>query len=195
MSIKTRIRAVLAASIGATVIAAMAAAPAFAESPPNPPSRFVGTVMVNGVPAAAGTTVEAKIGSTTCGVTTVFASGSDARYTLDSPALDPGATPNCGTDGAAVSFFVGGQKANETGSWKNYQLNTVNLTVGGAATATPTTTSTATPAASTTPRAPVAGSAGPASGSSNASLWIVAGAFVVVASAGAGTFAMARRRD
>lgn len=137
-----------------------------AESPPNPPARFAGTVTVNGAPAAAGTTVEAKIGSTTCGVTTVFSQGGNGNYVLDSPALDPGANPNCGTENAAVSFFVGGQKANETGSWKNYQLNQLNLTVT-TATATPTGT------ASPTPKAPVTGS-GSMSESGSSSTWMFA---------------------
>ena len=124
-------------------------------SPPNPPSRFVGTVLVNGQPAANGTTVEAHIGSTVCGSTTVFISGSDARYTLDSP--DTASVAGCGTDGATVTFFVGGQQAAQTGTWHNYQLNTVNLTVGGAATATAT-------AAAPTPLAPVTGSGTASSG-------------------------------
>src|SRR5512143_2363667 len=111
---------VVAGVLGLSLLAVSAAS---AESPPNPPSRFVGNVTVNGVPATAGTTIEARIGSTTCGTTSVFMSGSEARYVLDSPALDPAANPNCGTDGAAVTFYVAGQKANESGSWKNYQLN------------------------------------------------------------------------
>jgi hypothetical protein len=135
----------------AAVVALMASmavvAVAGAQSPPSPPSRFVGNVTVLGAPAAPGTVIEARIGNTTCGVSTVFMSGAEARYTLDSPALDPAQNPACGVDGSTVSFFVGGQKANETGSWANYRLNTVNLTVSAAPTATPT----------KTPAAPVAG--------------------------------------
>jgi len=133
----------LAAMMG---VALLGASVAFAESPPNPPSRFAGTVTVDGAKVPAGTTIEARIGSTSCGVTTTFDQGGNANYVLDVPALDPGATPNCGTENAAVSFFVGGQLASQTGSWKNYQLNVLNLTVvsatatppGGGATATPT---------------------------------------------------------
>lgn len=132
---------------------------ALADSPPAPPARFVGSVTVNGQPAAAGSAITAVIGSTTCGTTAVFMSGAEARYAVDSPALDPGATPNCGTDGATVSFTVNGAKANETGVWHSYQLNTVNLTV---------TTATATPSASPTGSATVVKTAtpkGPATGS------------------------------
>lgn len=124
-----------------------------AQAPPNPPSRFVGTVTVNGQPAAPGTTVEAHIGSVTCGTGSVFMSGSDARYTLDSP--DTASVAGCGTDGATVSFFVGGQPAAQTGAWHNYQLNTLNLTAGGAA---------ATATTPPTPLAPVTGSGSTTSG-------------------------------
>lgn len=156
-----------------------------AESPPNPPARFVGTVLVDGKPATPGTTVELHIGSTTCGVTTVFASGADSRYTADSPALDPGATPNCGTDNAVVTFFVGGKKANETGSWKNYQLNTVNLTVT-------TVTPTAAASPSATPKPPVAGS-GVSSESSSNSAWLFAALGLGALAFGVGGVAAARK--
>lgn len=164
---------------------AMNAATVSAESPPNPPARFAGTVLVNGQPATAGTTVEAKIGSTTCGVTTVFSQGGNANYVLDSPALDPGANPNCGTEDAAVAFYVGGQKANETGSWKNYQLNNLNLTV---------TTATATPAtASPTPKGPVVGSGVASTGSSSSSSWMFAILGLGALAFGATGIAAARR--
>lgn len=160
----------LAAVLGVVLLGlsgALNAQTVSAESPPNPPARFVGSVKVDGANAPAGTTVEARIGSTTCGVSTVFTAGGESRYTLDSPALDPGATPNCGTDGAVVTFWVGGKKANETGSWANYQLNTVNLTV---------TTPTATPAtASPTPKPPTTGNFASDGESSAAWLFVVLG--------------------
>ncbi len=149
-----------------------------AESPPNPPSRFVGSVKVDGANAPAGTTIEAKIGTTTCGVASAFTASGETRYALDSPALDPGANPNCGTDGAVVTFYVGGKLANETGKWANYQLGTVNLTVTTAtATAAPSATPGAgTPGATTkpalTPKAPVTGNTG-TSGES-AAIWLFA---------------------
>lgn len=167
-----------------------------AESPPNPPARFVGSVTVDGVAVPAGTLIEARVGSTTCGVTTTFNSGAQARYVVDVPALDPGATPNCGTDGAVVTFRIADKLAAQTGTWHNYQLNTVNLTFtsptatptaaattpGGTTTATTTTTTgtttTATPRA--TPRAPSTGS-GHETGSS-AAIWLIA-------ALGAGAFA------
>ncbi len=132
-------------------VALLGASVALAESPPNPPARFAGTVTVDGVKVPAGTVIEARIGSTSCGTTSTFDQGGNANYVVDVPALDPGATPNCGTENAAVSFFVGGQLAQQTGSWLNYQLNVLNLTVVSA-TATPTG-----PTATPTPGAPDAG--------------------------------------
>jgi hypothetical protein len=178
----------MALIFAAAALALTLVAGAWAESPPNPPSRFVGNVTVNGAPATAGTTIEAKIGSTTCGTTTVFISGSEARYVLDSPALDPGANPNCGTDGAAVTFFVGGQKANETGSWKNYQLNTVNLSVTPAAT-TPSGTA---PTVTATPRAPSTGNSG-AADTTPAGWYLAVAMLGVLGFAGAG-FAVTRSK-
>lgn len=113
-----------------------------AQSPPNPPSRFVGSVTVDGAPAPAGTLIEVRIGASTCGVATVFMASGEARYAVDSPALDPSTAPNCGTEASKVSFYVGGRLANQTATWRNWELNQVNLTVTAA---TPTAAPTPTP--------------------------------------------------
>jgi len=135
-----------AAVVVAVVLALASASISLAQSPPNPPARFVGTVTIDGTPATAGTTIEARIGAATCGVATVFISGSEARYTLDVPAAQPSAA-ECGTEGAIVAFYVLGKAVGQTGSWRNWELNQLNLTV-----------TTPTPAAPTpTPKVPVAG--------------------------------------
>jgi len=152
-----------------------------AESPPNPPARFAGTVLVDGVAPAAGTLIEAKIGAATCGVATVFKQGADSRYVLDSPALDPGATPNCGTDGAVVAFFVGGPAATQVGSWKNYDINVLNLTV-----VTP-------PSPTATPKPPSTG-AGAATGSGTEAAWLFAAFGLGALAFGIGGATVARRR-
>ncbi len=140
--------AIVAAALGAALVVNIAGA----QSPPNPPSRFVGNVKIDGANAPAGTLIEARINGATCGVSTVFFANSEARYTLDSPALEPSAN-NCGVDGSVVEFYVAGKKANETGSWANYRLNTVNLTVTSATPAPTTPPATVT----RTPAPPVAG--------------------------------------
>ena len=167
----------LAAVLGAMLFANVA----FAESPPNPPARFVGSVLVDGQAPAGGTLIEARIGSATCGATTVFMAGSEARYVVDSPALDPGANPNCGVDGAVVTFYIGGKKANETGSWKNYQLNTVNLTY-----------TTPTPTASATPKPPVTGNFDSTTDGSSAT-WLYAVLGLGALAFGVGGATVARR--
>ena len=166
----------LAGTFGATTVSA--------ESPPNPPARFVGSVLVDGVAPAAGTTIEARIGNASCGVTTTFNAGGESRYVVDSPALDPGANPNCGVEGAVVSFYIGGKKAAETGSWKNYELNTVNLTY-----TTPTVTVTATPKGPVTGNTPVIGTAS----SDSAATWLFVALGLGALAFGVGGATVARR--
>jgi hypothetical protein len=112
----------------AAVLGVSAFATAGAESPPNPPARFAGTVSVDGAAPPAGTSIQAKIGNATCEVTTTFNTGATSNYVLDVPALDPGAHPNCGADGASIVFWIGDKQAKESGSWVNSQLNVLNLT-------------------------------------------------------------------
>ena len=110
----------------------------FVETPPvSPPARFAGSVTVNGQSAGPGTAVEARVGGATCGTATAFISSGQARYVVDVFSADA-AHPGCGSDGTSVSFFVGGVQAGQTGTWHNYQLNTLDLTVGAAPTAVPT---------------------------------------------------------
>jgi hypothetical protein len=184
-------------AVGLTAVLGIAlfGATALADSPPAPPARFVGSVTVNGAPATAGTAITAVIGSTTCGTTSVFLSGAEARYTVDSPALDPGATPNCGTDGATVSFTVGGVKANETGVWHSYQLNTVNLTVT-TATATVTPSASATPAktATATPKGPTTGS-GVDTSNSGTAIWLFVALGLGALAFGVGGVSYARKSN
>lgn len=176
----------LAAVLGVALLGlagAFSASTVSAESPPNPPARFVGSVLVDGAAPAAGTAIEARIGNTTCGVTTTFNAGGESRYVLDSPALDPGANPNCGVEGAVVSFYIGGKLAAQTGSWKNYELNTVNLTY-----TTPTVTATAT----ATPKAPVTGNTATAS-SDAAATWLFIALGLGALAFGVGGATVARR--
>ena len=173
-----------------------------ADSPPNPPARFVGSVLVDGQAPPAGTLIEARVGATTCGVTQTFSQGSSMRYTVDVTALDPGATPNCGTDGASVTFYIGGKLANESAPWRNYDINIVNLTYTSP---TPTPTASALPSASAsasptsgtggggsaTPRPPSTGT-GSDSGDSSA-VWLFALVGAGALAFGAGGAAVARR--
>lgn len=121
-----------------------------AQSPPEPPSRFVGTVTIDGQPAPDGTPVEARIGGVSCGATTVFVQAAQARYVLD--VAGAASQPGCGAVGTTITFIVGGNVVSQTGVWRNYELTQLDL---GLVRATPTSASG--PAASPTPRPPVAG--------------------------------------
>jgi hypothetical protein len=175
--VRTLVGAGLAAVLGAVLFGfsgVFSAHEASAESPPNPPSRFAGTVLVDGAKPAAGTVIQARIGNTSCGTTTVTG---DGNYVVDVPALDPGATPNCGTDGATVSFWIGDKLAQQTGSWANYKLSVLNLTY--TTPPTPTATATGTGTATGTPKAPVTGSGTGTSDDAGLWLWVVLGAGAV----------------
>jgi hypothetical protein len=159
----------------------LGASEAAAESPPAPPARFNGTVTIDGAPAPAGTVVEARIGGNACGVTAV----SNNRYQIDVPALEPNDFPNCGTEGAAVTFVVAGHVAQETGSWLNYQLNVLNLTVV-------TVVDEDTPTPTATPGPPATGTGAPASGGTSA-VWLFAVLGLGAIGFGAAGAAAARR--
>lgn len=176
-----------------------------AQSPPSQPARFVGSVTVNGQPAAAGAVVVAVIDGVECGNSAVFLSGGEARYSIDVRAAAPGST-SCGVwdeeagAGSTVSFTVSGEAASGTGEWRPHALNTVNLSVTSA-TPTATTTpdddddddddnGTATPTKTGTPSAPKTGTGVDAAGS-NASLF--AGLGIAALALGAAGAAAARR--
>lgn len=159
---------------------------AAAESPPAPPARFVGTVRVDGQNAAPGTVITAYVGSQVCKVTQVSSVGTESRYTLDVPALDPGASPNCGTDGAAVTFYIGDKKAAETGTWRNYDINVLNLTY-----TTPTPTPPGAP--SVTPAPPRTGELGGSGSGDSAAVWLFAALGLGALAFGVGGAAVARR--
>jgi hypothetical protein len=151
------------------VAGALGASDAAAQSPPAPPARFAGSVTVDGQPATPGTVIRATIAGASCGQTAVFMSGAEARYVMDVPALEPNA-PNCGVQGATVTFWVGDRQANETGSWRDFDINVVNLTVS-AATATPTAT---TPGTTTTPKPPTTGTGIVSDSSDLSAMWLFA---------------------
>lgn len=184
----------LAAVLGLMLIGfsgAFGAHEAQAESPPNPPSRFAGSVLVDGAAPAAGTRIEARIGNTTCGVTTTFNVGNQSRYVLDVPALDPGATPNCGTDGASITFYIGDKLARETGKWANYQLSELDLSYVTPPTPTPAPSATAT--ATATPRPPVTGGGLAGDGTAAGVLFVVLGLGALAFGVGGATVARRSR--
>jgi hypothetical protein len=122
---------------------------------PLPPNRFFGKATASGQPAA-GAAIAALVGGTNCGSATADGSG---NYRLD--VLSSGERPGCGTDGATVTFTVAGQRASQTGTWKQGEFTPLDLS-GAAATATATApAATATAPAATATRPPATATAAP----------------------------------
>jgi hypothetical protein len=112
-------RGVLAVAVVALLSSLMAAS--VSAQPPTPPNRFFGNVTLDTAPAPAGTNVTATIGGNVCGQTTVLP---DSTYVLD--VVSSNQTSGCGTDGASVSFKVGGNPA-ESGTWSSGKFTELNL--------------------------------------------------------------------
>jgi hypothetical protein len=181
----------LAAALGMLLLGfsgAFSADLADAQSPPTPPARFAGSVTVDGQPVPPGTVITAQIGAASCGTTSTFTEAGQARYVLDSPALEPTANPNCGTDGATVVFFIGALRANETGTWRNFDINVLNLTATTPKSPSPGSS----PAA--TPRPPATGNVGTVDSNGSTSWLFVALGLGALALSGAGVATAARRR-
>ncbi len=92
-----------------------------AQAPPTPPSRFVGSVLINGEQAPMGTTVLAQIDGVICGSGAINTAG---KYVLDIEASE-----SCGSLGVIITFQVNGIQVKESGTWKNDQLSVLDLTV------------------------------------------------------------------
>ena len=123
---------------------------------PSPPTRFYGTLTIDGAPAPAGTMVRAFVGDKDC---------TNAREPFTVPAgsyaVEVGhttQTPGCGEIGTTVTFRVGTRTANERGTFETGSFQLLNLTVSGTgavfASPTPTATPTPAPTASPTPVTP-----------------------------------------
>ena len=153
-----------------------------AQSPPTPPSRFGGTVKVDGVTPPSGTVIEARVGAASCGNAAV---DSDGRYTVNVVAAAP-ANQGCGTDGAAIAFYIGGKKADQSGTWKNFDFSSLNLTYTTPPTPAPSAT------AVVTPRPPSTGNTGADNGSAP---WLLVIFGAAALAFGASGVAVARRRS
>jgi hypothetical protein len=81
--------------------------------------------------APAGTLVTALIGDTICGTTVVRSDGSegDGLYVLD--VASTSFQTDCGTEGATVTFTVGGVPAPQMKRWRQGNFNHLNLTAAG----------------------------------------------------------------
>lgn len=103
------------------------------------PATFIGLAWVDGAEPAKGTPVQALVGGTVCGQTTIDIGGLDSGLVLDGfigrafyrvEVASAGEKAGCGSAGAAVSFSVGGKEAEQTGQWKTGEEQVLHLTAG-----------------------------------------------------------------
>jgi len=105
----TKLRAVVLLAVVALLLFPAAA---FADSPPQLPCRFYGTVTVDGQDVEAGTVVKAIVAGTEFTTTTPAAAYGDSSYEvlIEQP---EGAT----YDGATVTFVIGERAADQSSTW------------------------------------------------------------------------------
>jgi hypothetical protein len=97
------------------------AAPLYAQSLPDPGHGFYGAVTVSGANAAVGTVISARVGGVEHGVWTITDPG---RYALVVQGdIDEGAT---------IDFYVAGQKADQTFSFRDGWTTELDLTAPAA---------------------------------------------------------------
>lgn len=136
-----------------TFLVATWTAPVAAQGPPGLPATFYGAVVIDGKPPPDGTQVRAFINGKECtqaGNAGTVLSGGIASYAITVP--HESQVAGCGTEGATVSFAVGGQPASQTATW-TARTQQVGLSVGSA---TPPTLPSPTPTATSNPTQAVA---------------------------------------
>lgn len=99
---------------------------ALADTPPEPPCRFYGTVTVDGAGVADGTVITAMIGGDQLTAATPAEGYSTSTY-----AIKIGVDTEY-TEGATVTFMIGDRAAAQTGTWTRGGNVEVNLTAGQA---------------------------------------------------------------
>ena len=99
---------------------------ALADTPPEPPCRFYGTVIVDGAGVADGTVITAMIGGDQLTTATPAEGYSSSTY-----AIKIGVDTEY-TEGATVTFMIGDRAAAQTGTWAKGANIEVNLSAGQA---------------------------------------------------------------
>ena len=99
---------------------------ALADTPPEPPCRFYGTVTVDGAAVADGTVITAMIEGDQLTTATPAEGYSTSTY-----AIKIGVDTEY-TEGATVTFMIGDRAAAQTGTWAKGANIEVNLTAGQA---------------------------------------------------------------
>jgi hypothetical protein len=102
-----------------------------ARAQATPPSRFFGSLTIDGAPAAWGTNVVAEINGRVCSIPKQWPGGPDVDYGVDAEASST--LSGCGFDDAPVFFRVGNRYANQVGSWTGAAFVRLDLTISGKA--------------------------------------------------------------
>jgi len=100
---------------------------AYAQTPPQPPCRFYGTVTVDGAAVPAGTVITATVGGDAYTTTTPAEGYGSSSYAIKIEEPD-----GKNYEGATVTFMIGGSSAKETGTWTLGGNANVNLSMGEA---------------------------------------------------------------
>jgi hypothetical protein len=95
------------------------------ETPPDPPCRFYGDVMLDGQAVSDGTVIKAIIGGDEYTTTTPAEGYGASTYAIKITEPD-GAT----YDGATVTFMIGDRSAAQTGTWELGSNVNVDLSAG-----------------------------------------------------------------
>lgn len=95
----------------------------------SPPNRFYGSLTIDGAPAPAGTQVRAFIGDIDCTTPREPFAVPAGQYAVE--VAHGSQIPGCGSDGAEVTFRVGGRTANEKGVFVGGTFIKLDLTVAG----------------------------------------------------------------
>ncbi len=120
----------IASTIAPTAIASMdLTRPSIPTMQPQPPSKFYGTVMVDGEYVSDGTVISAWISGTQYETTTTFTYEGQSVYVIEVPGDDPD-TPEVegGVDGDTVVFKINDLTADQTGTWMMGSSVQLNLT-------------------------------------------------------------------
>ena len=123
---KSEIKSIVVLILFSAIVLSGAVLPVSADAT-TVPNRFSGAVMLNGISAPIGTTIEASIGGEPRGSTVVESPGTYEYLTVHGSASD---------DGMTVTFTVGGLHADQTTTWIAMidHVRTLNLTAGDAPT-------------------------------------------------------------
>lgn len=102
-----------------------------ARAQATPPSRFFGSLTIDGAPAGWGTVVVAEINGRICSIRKEWPGGPDVDYGVDAEASST--ISGCGFDDAPVFFRVGNRYATQVGAWTGAMFIRLDLTISGAA--------------------------------------------------------------